>query len=121
MQLGRKFSVPESLDDRVNRRVDGLDPDLTLEQLEAERDRIVDEELARTEKQSVAGFEFVFSPPKSVSAWWALADPKLKDDIRAAHKAAIEATIEKLETDIIRTRTGVDGVAQEHVLSLIHI
>lgn len=115
VQLGRKFSVPESLDDRVNRRVDGLDPDLTLEQLEAERDRIVDEELARTEKQSVAGFEFVFSPPKSVSAWWALADPKLKDDIRAAHKAAIEATIEKLETDIIRTRTGVDGVAQEHV------
>lgn len=114
-QLGRAFTVPEALDSRVNKRVDELDPNLSAEQLEAERDRIVNEELARSEKQSVAGFEFVFSPPKSVSAWWALADPKLKDQIRAAHQAAIDATIEKLETDIVRTRTGVDGAAQAHV------
>lgn len=66
-------------------------------------------------RQSVAGFEFVFSPPKSVSSWWALADPDLKDKIRACHQAAIDATIHKLESDIIRTRTGVDGVAQQHV------
>ncbi|MCS3427591.1 MobF family relaxase [Leucobacter aridicollis] len=66
-------------------------------------------------RQSVAGFEFVFSPPKSVSSWWALADPELKDKIRACHQAAIDATIEKLETDIVRTRSGVDGVAQQHV------
>ena len=66
-------------------------------------------------RQSVAGFEFVFSPPKSVSSWWALADPALKDQIRACHQAAIDATIEKLETDIVRTRTGVDGIAQQHV------
>lgn len=66
-------------------------------------------------RQSVAGFEFVFSPPKSVSSWWALADPDLKDKIRACHQAAINATIHKLETDIIRTRTGVDGVVQQHV------
>ena len=66
-------------------------------------------------RQSVAGFEFVFSPPKSVSSWWALADPELKDNIRACHQAAIDATIEKLETDIVRTRSGVDGVAQQHV------
>ena len=57
----------------------------------------------------------MFSPPKSVSSWWALADPELKDEIRKAHQAAIEATITKLETDIVRTRTGADGIAQAHV------
>lgn len=66
-------------------------------------------------QQSVAGFEFVFSPPKSVSSWWALADPDLKSQIRDAHQAAIDATITKLETDIIRTRTGTDGVMQQQV------
>lgn len=74
-----------------------------------------DAEGDRKKRQSVAGFEFVFSPPKSVSSWWALADPSLKDAIRACHQAAIDATIQKLETDIVRTRTGVDGVAQQHV------
>lgn len=121
--IGRKFETPTPLNERIDLRERAalLDPQnagLTQEELDALKDQIHAEETAKPVKQSVAGFEFVFSPPKSVSAWWALADPELKDQIRDAHQAAIQATITKLETDIVRTRHGADGVAQSHVLGI---
>lgn len=147
-QLGKVFSMPGtpqeraaarmcelgSNDERIAARMREamLDPathHYTQEQLTGLESRIVAEEqgladmvlreeLERKQQQSVAGFEFVFSPPKSVSSWWALGDPELKDQIRQAHHAAIQATIGKLERDIIRTRTGIDGIAQEHVAGI---
>lgn len=110
-RLGKRFIVPESFEERVENAV---------EKLSAVEDEVDVEEVRRTvaEKevaQSVSGFEMVFSPPKSVSSWWALADPRLKNQIRKAHHAAIRAAIEKLEDDVIRTRTGVAGVRQERV------
>ena len=119
-QLGRKYNTVLPLEKRIERKIQAAaaDPknrDLSEPEFEALADQIRREVTEKPERQSVAGFEFVFSPPKSVSSWWALADPALKDEIRQAHHAAIQATIEKLETDIIRTRTGADGVAQAHV------
>lgn len=124
--IGRKFQAPPTLDERVTMRLAAAaaaapaDTPLTAEQLKTLEPQIRKEEQSKPYegKQSVAGFEFVFSPPKSVSSWWALADPDLKDQIRQAHHAAIQATIEKLEQDIVRTRTGTDGVAQTHVLGI---
>ncbi|MFV0433833.1 MAG: MobF family relaxase [Leucobacter sp.] len=118
--LGRRFNTPRTVEERVvvklaEAATDPANADLTLEQFEQLGNEIREEVMNTPEKQSVAGFEFVFSPPKSVSSWWALADPTLKDEIRQAHHAAIQATIEKLETDIVRTRLGADGVAQAHV------
>lgn len=118
--IGRKFSTPRSVDERVVARiaeaaVDPANRHLSPDEFQSLGDEIRQDVIDSPEKQSVAGFEFVFSPPKSVSSWWALADPELKDAIRQAHHAAIQATIEKLETDIVRTRTGADGVAQTHV------
>ncbi|NLA65672.1 MAG: relaxase domain-containing protein [Leucobacter sp.] len=114
-KLGKAFDVAVPLTERVELRAAALPDDLTPLGREEAIAAITEEELAVKQKQGVSGFEFVFSPPKSVSAWWALADPELKDEIRQAHQAAIDATITKLETDIVRTRTGVDGIAQEHV------
>ncbi|WP_449279235.1 MobF family relaxase [Leucobacter sp. GX0328] len=118
--IGRKFATPRTIEERVVTRIaeaaaDPANQKLSSAEFQQLGDRIRQEVLDTPEKQSVSGFEFVFSPPKSVSAWWALADPELKDEIRQAHHAAIQATINKLEHDIIRTRTGVDGVAQTHV------
>lgn len=117
--LGKAFEVPPTLKERVDARVKALDSTLTGSELDTAIDEITTEEMSRKQKQSVAGFEFVFSPPKSVSAWWALADPDLKDEIRQAHQRAIDATIKKLETDIVRTRTGKNGAAQMHVKGII--
>lgn len=113
--LGRPYRQPVAAEERAKARYAAErddHPDLAPEEL---YHRIYMEELQTPQQQSVAGFEFVFSPPKSVSSWWSLADPHLKDQIRQAHHAAINATITKLEQDMIRTRTGVDGVAQQHI------
>lgn len=119
-KLGRKYNTITPLEQRIAQKLktaaaDPANQHLTPDEFEALGDLIRQETTEAPERQSVAGFEFVFSPPKSVSSWWALADPELKDEIRQAHQAAIQATIQKLETDIIRTRTGADGVAQAHV------
>lgn len=113
--LGKAFDVVVPLEQRIEARIAALPDTLSIDELFDESERIHQEESEASQSQSVAGFEFVFSPPKSVSAWWALADPEMKDQIRAAHQAAIDATIEKLETDIVRTRTGIAGAAQTHV------
>ncbi|SDQ32884.1 MobF family relaxase [Leucobacter chromiiresistens] len=122
-RLGRKYNTLAPLEQRIAEKIKEAaaapeNRDLTPAEFEELSDRIRQEVIETPERQSVAGFEFVFAPPKSVSSWWALADPELKDQIRQAHHAAIQATIEKLETDIIRTRTGTDGVAQAHVLGI---
>ncbi|WP_053353939.1 MobF family relaxase [Leucobacter musarum] len=122
-KLGRKYHTPLPLEQRIQQKIqaaaaDPANRDLTPAEFDELGDRIRKEVAEEKVPQSVAGFEFVFSPPKSVSSWWALADPELKDQIRQAHQSAIQATIEKLETDIVRTRTGADGVAQSHVLGI---
>ncbi|QPR40235.1 relaxase domain-containing protein [Brevibacterium casei] len=48
---------------------------------------------AKTEREGVAGFDLTFSPPKSVSALWALAGPELQGRIQDAHRQALEETL----------------------------
>ena len=48
---------------------------------------------SRRGNPSVAGFDLCFSPVKSVSALWALADPELAEQIEAAHTAAVKDVI----------------------------
>lgn len=45
---------------------------------------------AKTEREGVAGLDLTFSPPKSVSALWALAGPELQGRIQTAHRQALE-------------------------------
>nr|WP_243751905.1 relaxase domain-containing protein [Leucobacter weissii] len=88
--LGRRFNTPTPLEERIRARIqaaaaDPVNRDLSREEFQQLGDRIRQEETENPVPQSVAGFEFVFSPPKSVSAWWVLADPQHKHRIRAAH------------------------------------
>lgn len=112
-QLGRPLTEQVPLATRIQTRISALPTTLPADEQAAEVERIVGEEAARRTTSGVAGFEVVFNPPKSVSTWWALADAGLKDEILAAHHAAVQSTLAVLERDAIRTRTGTDGVAQE--------
>jgi conjugative relaxase-like TrwC/TraI family protein len=67
---------------------------------------------SRPTQQAVAGFDLVFSPAKSISTLWALADNETRKVIEEAHEAAIEDTIGYLEREAIATRAGTNGVAQ---------
>ncbi|WP_104091806.1 MobF family relaxase [Arthrobacter sp. GMC3] len=62
-------------------------------------------------RAAVAGFDLTFSAPKSVSVLWALGSDEYKDEVMAAHHAALEATLAWLESSAIHTRAGHGGVA----------
>jgi conjugative relaxase-like TrwC/TraI family protein len=72
-------------------------------------------------RPSVAGYDLTFSPVKSVSALWALADPALASQIEAAHAAAVADTIGWLERTAVYTRLGTGGVRQVDVTGLLAV
>ncbi|MBG6226570.1 conjugative relaxase-like TrwC/TraI family protein [Arthrobacter sp. CAN_A2] len=77
------------------------------------------EELARyitahttPKQQTVAGYDLVFSPAKSVSLLWALGGDEARQAVEAAHNEAIQETIAFLERNALYTRRGKNGVRQ---------
>src|SRR5699024_8042539 len=66
----------------------------------------------RGPSSAVAGYDLTFSPQKSVSTLWALSGSDMSKDIEQAHLDAIDDAMEWIEEEAIRTRAGVNGVAQ---------
>ena len=75
--------------------------------------------LSRQETTAVAGFDLTFSPVKSVSTLWALADPGLAAAIERCHQQAVADALSFIETHALFTRTGTDGVRQVDVRGLV--
>jgi conjugative relaxase-like TrwC/TraI family protein len=69
-------------------------------------------------RTSVAGFDLTFTPPKSVSALWAVADPRLAAAIRSAHDAGVAAAMSAAERHAVFTRQGHDGIRHVEVRGL---
>ncbi|QUL78029.1 MobF family relaxase [Brevibacterium sp. SMBL_HHYL_HB1] len=74
---------------------------------------------AKKERDGVAGFDLTFSPPKSVSALWALAGPELQGRLHAAHRQALEEILAWAEANIVQSRAGHGGVAHVAVNGVI--
>ena len=75
--------------------------------------------LSRPQTTSVAGFDLTFSPVKSVSTLWALAEPDVAAKIEIAHRAAISDALRFVETHALFSRTGTNGVRQVNVHGLV--
>lgn len=69
-------------------------------------------ENSKAHQKAVAGFDLVFTPPKSVSIAWGLGDEQLRRGIESAHERAIQDVIRHLEKNIVMTRRGRNGVRQ---------
>lgn len=63
-------------------------------------------------QQTVAGYDLVFSPAKSVSLLWALGGEEARKAVETAHSEAIAETISFLEDQATYTRRGRNGVRQ---------
>ena len=74
---------------------------------------------SRPRTQTVAGYDLTFSPVKSVSSLWAVADPHLAAQIEEAHKAAVRDALSFIERDALFTRQGRNGVRQVNVTGLV--
>ena len=75
--------------------------------------------LSRPQTTAIAGFDLTFSPVKSVSTLWALADPHTAATIERCHQAAIADALRFVETHALFTRTGAKGVRQVNVRGLV--
>lgn len=117
--LGRRFIQPESLAERVAARVDRLPGTLPASARAEMTARIEAEEKARRVRRPVAGFDFTFSPPKSVSVLFGVADQGVREQVYEAHRAAVADTLAIVERDVARTRIGTDGVAQVHTRGIV--
>lgn len=74
---------------------------------------------SRPKTTAVAGFDLTFSPVKSVSSLWALADPAMSARIELAHQAAIKDALAFIENHALYSRTGTNGVRQVDVQGLV--
>lgn len=75
--------------------------------------------LSRPQTTGVAGFDLTFSPVKSVSALWALADPAIAAIIEQAHQKAVADALRYIEDHALYTRLGRNGVRQVDVRGLV--
>lgn len=70
-------------------------------------------------RQAVAGYDLTFSPQKSISVLWALADEELASKIASCHHKAVADTLEWANDNAIYTRRGAQGVEQIKTKGLI--
>src|SRR5204862_6981709 len=68
---------------------------------------------------AVAGYDPTFSPVKSVSTLWALAEPAVAAQIEKAHLAAVSGALAFIEQHALFSRTGANGVRQVNVQGLV--
>jgi conjugative relaxase-like TrwC/TraI family protein len=110
-----------SLAKRVAERIAAIPANATASERTEEWARIEAEERAKggTFRTPVAGFDLTFSPSKSVSTVWALADPETKDRIHACHRRAIEIVLTYAEREVFHSRSGTNGVVQEDVEGVV--
>ncbi|MFI6043840.1 MobF family relaxase [Nocardia sp. NPDC051321] len=74
---------------------------------------------SRPDRTAVAGYDFTFSPVKSVSVLWAIASPPLADMIATAHRHAVTDALAWLESEALFTRLGRNGIRQVQVQGAI--
>lgn len=118
-KLGKRFPLLQPPRERTVARIARLDPDLRGDAREEAVQRIREEEVAKKPRTAVAGFDLTFSPPKSVSALWGVADAGTQTLIAQAHHAAMRDTIALLEDRVAATRVGAGGIAQMPIVGVI--
>jgi conjugative relaxase-like TrwC/TraI family protein len=74
---------------------------------------------SRPRTQTVAGYDLTFSPVKSVSTLWAIAEPAVAAVIEQAHQAAVKDALAFIEKHALFTRTGPQGIRQVNVRGLV--
>ncbi len=62
--------------------------------------------------ESVRGYDLTFSTFKSAAVLWALAPPEIRQEVEAAHHAAVAQALEVVARSVVRTRTGAGGRRQ---------
>ncbi|MCT1691591.1 relaxase domain-containing protein [Brevibacterium sp. p3-SID960] len=107
--LGEAYRKYASAQERVDKRVASLDPELGPVSRAEQVAAIEAEETERGTRRAVAGYDLTFSVPKSLSVWWGVADAGTQSLIADAHHQAVAEVIAFLEREVATTRVGAAG------------
>jgi conjugative relaxase-like TrwC/TraI family protein len=121
-KLGQRFPAYKVLDPfkkRVAERLRDIASETGREPTPAEVAKVKREEATR-QRAGVAGYDLVFTPVKSVSVLWALhPDEAVRNEVKAAHDAAVRQAVAMLEEHAAFTRSGTGGAAQLETNGLV--
>src|SRR5436190_12997885 len=110
-QLGTLIRGDNPVDGEKLRRRHPKARTITVEKIDpASGERRLEEKTLRP----VAGFDLVFSVPKSVSLLHAFGDEETRSAVNEAHVAAWRAALAYLEDEACVVRRGTGGVGREH-------
>jgi len=107
--LGKAYPVYASVAERVDQRARALDSTLSDTEHADALALIKREEDERGTRRAVAGFDYTFSVPKSVSVLWGVSDGGTQALIAQAHHEAVADVIGFMECEVISTRTGSEA------------
>ncbi|MBO1741020.1 MobF family relaxase [Leifsonia sp. TF02-11] len=68
--------------------------------------------IGKQDRQPVAGYDLVFTPSKSFSVLWILADKERSQQLHEIHNDAVRMTLSWIEQEAGKTRVGAGGIAQ---------
>ncbi|WP_298458258.1 MobF family relaxase [uncultured Cellulomonas sp.] len=117
--LGRAYPSFTPARERIAAQVAALPEAMSGDERAAAIDAITRVELAKPRPAAVAGFDMTFTPPKSVSTMWALADPTTQQAVITAHHAAVEQALVFFERTALFTRTGTAGCQQRRTRGML--
>jgi conjugative relaxase-like TrwC/TraI family protein len=104
--LGRAYPKYPAAAERIAARIAALGPAMPPGQVAEVTQRIEAEERAKPMRHACAGYDLTFSPPKSVSVLWGLADAGTQQLLMRAHHDAVAQVIDLFEREVAATRTG---------------
>ncbi|MEX2658301.1 MAG: MobF family relaxase, partial [Acidimicrobiales bacterium] len=87
-----------------------------------EREEVERFEAAHRSRKARPGYDLTLRPPKSVSVLWALAPAAVRDQVRQAHAASVDAVVDYVEAHAFyarrwNTKGGQDRVATDGVIA----
>lgn len=74
---------------------------------------------SRPARTAVAGYDLTFTPPKSISALWAVAPRDVATMIEGAHREAVAEAMLWFEANVAHTRAGAGGVRKLDVSGVL--
>jgi conjugative relaxase-like TrwC/TraI family protein len=117
--LGRAYPVFVPAVERIAAKAADLPAMMTPEARAAAVDTITRLELGKARPGAVAGFDLTFTPAKSVSTLWALADDATQHAVLVAHRGAVEEALAFVERTALFTRTGTAGCEQRRTTGVL--
>ncbi|WP_331723133.1 MobF family relaxase [Nocardia sp. NBC_00511] len=110
-ELGRPLTQEEWVDLRAGAAREHLTAELDRAPSGLEIEDALAQEKQRLSK-SVAAYDCVFTPQKSVSILWGLGDDELRAEIAQCHREAVEETLARMQTEFALARRGAGGIRQ---------